>query len=136
MNTNMNTNINLNINMSHFTKFLIGIKKKDENDLKKNIKFNKTYFPDEISRSCVQLRYALEDSINNMIKNNKCETSIIRFDQNINVNFKDCGLDKEIIKLNDIIKEKTGFRLKVVHNLTYDSNEISVSIGSSYTDYN
>lgn len=31
----MNTNINLNINMSHFAEFLIGIKKKDENDLKK-----------------------------------------------------------------------------------------------------
>ena len=98
--------MNLNIDKNLLNKFLLEEQKKLENEILIKSKL--------INQSCIQLKDELETSINDLIVNNKRE-STIRFDVKEMINFRDCGLDKDILELNDFVKEKTGlkFRLNV-----------------------
>ena len=102
--------MNLLVDKNLFDKFLSEKQKILEKDeiLKSQLKY----------QACVNLKNALETSINKMITNNKSESKI-RFDQIYDVNFVDCGLNKDIRELKNIVKEKTGFKLKIYTFLSF-----------------
>lgn len=99
--------MNLSIDKILFDKFLSGKQTELEEDqlLKSKLKYE----------SCIDLKYALETCINYMINTNKSKSSFI-FYQKYLVNFEDCGLDKDIKELKNIVSKKTGFELKISTN--------------------
>lgn len=94
----------LNINKIALEKFLS----------KENSKFKKN----EILRtemkyqSCVNLKDALETSINALITNNKYKSTII-FPQTNFIKIEDCGFYNKVVDLKNIIKYNTGLDLVI-----------------------
>ena len=103
--------MNLNIDKILFDNYLLGEQAKLQNEILIKSKL--------INETCIQLKDALETSINYLIVNNKRE-STIRINQKQMISFKECGLDKDILELDNFVKEKTKlkFSLNVLHDYT------------------
>ncbi len=99
-------NTNLDIDKRLFEKYLLEEQTKFENE--KNIQTQKN------NENCLRLKKDLETSLNYMFNNNIRENSF-NFRQNLDVkcSLKDCGFLKDISSLNNIVKEKSPFKLSI-----------------------
>lgn len=96
--------MNLNIDKKLFDNFLTNKQKNLENP--ESMRLKNKY------EACIELKNALETSINKMIANNTNEC-YMNVDLKEMVDFKVCGLDKDINEFKNIVTQKTKLKFDV-----------------------